>query len=83
MKVIDLSKENVCRQRTSNGGCLSQVGCYSKIPGTDSFNNKCLFLIVLEASNPKSRYQHGWVLVRAGPACCFTESCVLAISSHG
>ena len=34
VKVIDLSKENVCRKRTSNGGCLSQLGCYSKIPGT-------------------------------------------------
>ena len=49
---------------------------------TDGFNNRSLFLIVLEAGSLRSRCQQGRCLLRAPSPCCRRPSsrCVLAAS---
>lgn len=74
---------------TSVGGTLvlSQVGnavicshCHNTVPQTGWLNNRNFFLSVLEARSPRSRCQHGQVVVRV--LFWLADCWLLTASSH-
>ena len=69
------------RCTSSLGWYLHRLGCYNKILQARSIiNNRHLLLIFLESGSPRSRHQHGQILVRM--LFLVHTECLVAVTSH-